>query len=259
MHINPKIKIVIKKFIPNLFLNLYGKIMLKIYGKTIAKKRLEEYSKLNLNEAFKKTYDLKIWGEQENLKRKFCSGNGSINPKIINKYIYTINDFLSNFKNPDVVDFGCGDFNVGSQIRHLCNNYYALDIVQELIDENKKIFAGKKVEFLCKDITKDNLPTGDIGFVRQVLQHLSNKSIHDFLLNIKNKYKYLVLTEHLPISKFKPNYDIASGPDNRTVFNSGVILHEPPFNLKYNKFTSLLKVPATPDSGIIETVVYNFD
>ena len=61
---------------------------------------------------------------------------------------------------------------------------------------------------------------------------LSNDSINKFLKSIKGKYKYLIITEHLPDGNFTPNKDISTGPYIRLYKNSGVVLAESPFNLK---------------------------
>ena len=49
---------------------------------------------------------------------------------------------------------------------------------------------------------------------------------------MKNKYKYLVITEHLPENpNFIPNKDMDSGPFIRLDKNSGIDLTKKPFNL----------------------------
>jgi len=41
------------------------------------------------------------------------------------------------------------------------------------------------------------------------------------------------------------------------LFNSGVVLHKPPFNLKFKSFKKLLNVNIDDDdSSIVETVLY---
>jgi len=78
--------------------------------------------------------------------------------------------------------------------------------------------------------------------LRQVLQHLSNAQIHKFLKNIEGKYKYCVITESLSNSFFfSPNKDIATGPGIRIHKKSGVVLEEPPFNLKFLTVNTILE------------------
>ena len=117
-----------------------------------------------------------------------------------------------------------------------CRNYIASDIVEELIEHNKKKFKSLKVDFRVLDITKNELPKAEICFLRQVLQHLSNNSILRFIKLLKNKYKYILITEHFPSTpKLIPNIDKSDGPDIRIYQNSAVVLTAPPFNLKVVK------------------------
>ena len=67
------------------------------------------------------------------------------------------------------------------------------------------------VDFRALDFTSEQLPDGDICFLRYVLQHLSNDLIIKFIKLINNKYKYLIVTEHLPNESFKPNIEMQRG------------------------------------------------
>ena len=104
------------------------------------------------------------------------------------------------------------------------------------------------------DITSGELPAGDVCFVRQVLQHLSNESIINFVKAIKNKYKYLIITEHFPSSKnFVANLDKPTGPDVRLYDKSAVILTKPPFNLRVIKDTDVCETYSDSIDGVIKT------
>ena len=74
---------------------------------------------------------------------------------------------------------------MGKTTRKYCRNYIASDIVNELIDHNKKKFKQYDVDFRVLDITKNDLPEAEICFLRQVLQHLSNNSILSFIRLLK--------------------------------------------------------------------------
>mgnify|MGYP001148191611 FL=1 len=162
-----------------------------------------------------------------------------------------------------VVDLGCGDFNIGSQIFPLTKKYYGIDIVKDLINFNKTKFNHSNLDFIKLNISNDDLPKGDICLVRQVLQHLSNKEISLFINNIINKYKFLIITEILPIGKFRANLNIETNFGTRLTYNSGVVLHQPPFNLKFNSMNillsteNLLGLSAELDEGKIQTLLYN--
>ena len=189
-----------------------------------------------MNKFFAEIYNKKIWSpEKEKKIHRFYSGVGSHHDEFVETYLEKMREFLNSFSlKPSVVDLGCGDFSIGSKLREYCGNYIAVDIFNDLIEQNKKKFSALNVDFRVLDIARDTLPSGDICFVRQVLQHLSNFHIQGFLKLMSGKYKYLVITEHLPdkVENFLPNIDKVTGPDIRIDNNSGVILTKPPFNLK---------------------------
>jgi len=241
-------KKIIKKFIP--------KIILKYREKYIIKKNRSYFSNKKDYEIFKEIYLKKLWDPKlEKSNHKFYSGPGSHFPELVDNYISVVKKFLLSLpKKPNVVDLGCGDFRVGSKIRNLCHNYIAADIFDELIYFNKKKYADLNVDFRILDITCDELPSGDICFIRQVLQHLSNESIIKFTRAIKNKYKYLIITEHFPsIKNFVANIDKPTGPDIRIYDKSAVILTAAPFNLKVVKDTDICETALDSIEGVLNT------
>jgi hypothetical protein len=115
--------------------------------------------------------------------------------------------------------------------------------------------ASVDVDFRSLDFIVDELPAGDIVFIRQVLQHLSNEQINRALQKLSTHFKYLVLTEHLPgIPEFAPNLDKPAGPGIRTGLPSGIVLTKAPFNLKPYLERRLCHV--AEDGGIIATTLY---
>ena len=186
----------------------------------------------------------------------FYSGEGSHLPELVNSYIEIVTRFLKSFKTPLVVcDLGCGDFNIGNQLVKHTKKYIAVDIVEELIEYNKKTFIADNLEFNCLDIAKDNLPAGDCAILRQVLQHLSNNEIQQILSKL-SQYKYIILTEHLPKIDFKPNKDIISGQGIRLKKQSGVNPLASPFNFKVKEEKLLLSVVLDDTKGVIVTTLY---
>ena len=142
-------------------------------------------------------------------------------------------------------------------------SFIAIDIFEELIELNKKKFENQNVDFQALDITKDPLPSGDICFLRNVLQHFSNDHIQKFLKLMLGKYKYLIITEHLPEEEgyFRPNIDKITGPNIRIQSNSGVILTEPPFNLKYLEKKNVFDIypkKILGFEGVLRTTIFKF-
>ncbi len=221
------------------------------------RRRIRLYSgRLSNKEVFTKIYKERTWGLPDDPSGEYYSGSGSHDPSVVETYTNAIGQFLRSFeKKPDVVDIGCGDFSVGSRVRPLCGVYTACDIVEPLIAFDKGKYKSLNVDFRVLDITKDSLPAADVIFLRQVLQHLSNAEIMAALPEIAKKYKYLVLSEHLPSSEsFTPNLDIPTGPLYRVPINSGVVLTSPPFNLKTKEETVLCQF--AEHGGIIKTILY---
>lgn len=203
--------------------------------------------------AMQQVYQHGLWGRNH---RDFYSGEGSHDIKIVQPYLEAVEGFLSSFKEPLVIcDLGCGDFNVGRQLVPLSQKYIAVDIVPELIYFNTAHFSNEKVEFRCLDIAKDKLPGAHCVIIRQVLQHLSNAEIMNILPKL-SQYKYLILTEHLPVGSFEPNNDIISGQGIRLKKKSGVDLLAAPFYLKIRSKEELVSIELASGKGVIKTVLY---
>lgn len=204
-------------------------------------------------DAMNQIYEMNLWGGKE---FDFYSGIGSHHPKIINPYLdVLITFFNAHNKSLVVCDLGCGDFNIGKHLTTYSKKYIAIDIVQNLINRNKKLYREDNLAFHCLDIAKDDLPFADCVILRQVLQHLSNKEIEKVIKKI-GVYKYVILTEHIPLGNFLPNKDIISGQGIRIKQNSGVKILEPPFNLKVKSQQNLGEYILERNIGRIVTTLY---
>ena len=198
-------------------------------------------------------YEMKLWGGKE---FEFYSGIGSHDSNIINPYLHNIITFLSSHNNSLIVcDLGCGDFNIGKHLSKYTRKYIAVDIVEKLIDRNKALFIEDNLEFHCLDITKDDLPKGDCIILRQVLQHLSNSEVQKIIKKLTS-YKYVILTEHIPLKEFTPNKDIITGQGIRLKQNSGVNILSAPFNLKDIEETNFKDIRLENNQGRIATTIY---
>ena len=204
-------------------------------------------------EAMEQVYKLKLWGTNN---ADFYSGAGSHQPEIINPYIEVLKIFLTSFKTPiTVCDLGCGDFNVGKELVKYSKNFVAVDIVEDLIAHNKKHFKEENVVFYCLDIAKDELPKADCAIIRQVLQHVSNAEIQSIASKL-TAFKYVIVTEHLPVGNFTPNRNIISGQGIRLKKQSGVNLLAPPFNFKVKEEKQLVAIHLKDNKGAIVTTLY---
>ncbi len=100
----------------------------------------------------------------------------------------------------------------------------------------------------------DDLPSGDVVFIRQVIQHLSSADITQAIGKLAASFRYFVLTEHLPRGAFTANLDRPSDEHIRTGIGSGIVVTLPPFNLPVKDDVHVLEI-LCPD-GVIRTNIY---
>jgi hypothetical protein len=246
------IKASLKRLLPAAWLESYRRMQRAREKKCNAAKTAEQ--------VFTEIYAERKWTPGS---KEFDSGAGSSDERITAAYVRAARDWLKRIGsiNLTIVDLGCGDFRVGQQLVDLCGHYVGVDIVKPLIEHLVKQFASTKVEFLHRNILEDSLPHGDVCFLRQVLQHLSNDQIQTVLRRVQ-KYRWTVITEHHPSSAVfrAPNLDKPHGADIRLFDGSGVFLDEPPFNVPPERLKLLLEVAGHPfpgwcDPGVIRTYV----
>ena len=213
----------------NNIIKLTPEFFLRIWLKFKWKKN-DKFKALSTQQIFSKIYDENIWGIDN--KNNFCSGPGTTTPNII-KYIDFLKFFIKQHNIKNIIDLGCGDYQIMKVIMDEDPelNYTGIDIVPQLIDHNRKIFGSNRIKFVCLNAITDELPVGDLIIVRQVLQHLNNSQIQ-LILGKLIRYKYVLISEHLPTENITPNIDKLAGPKNRLIFNSGVFLNKPPFSIK---------------------------
>ncbi|HUS02464.1 MAG TPA: class I SAM-dependent methyltransferase [Chitinophagaceae bacterium] len=235
-------KKILKSLLPKSIIDIYRKILLK------------QFRNLRNEEIMLKIYKEKWWGSNKQYDSEFYSGSGSHDEDIILPYISAVQDFLKTGRF-NVVDVGCGDFNVGSQLYKFSLNYIACDIVLPLIEHNKNKFVDTNLTFQTLDLVNDALPDGDVLIIRQVLQHLSNDNILKAISKF-SKYQYLILTEQIPSTEFISNVDIPSGPGVRHFKKSGIVLEDPPFNFKFLRKQEIAKVEDMFDKSYIITILY---
>jgi hypothetical protein len=250
-------KKIIKWFIPAVVIRFYDRLIMEARYRQGNKRADQQFANKSPKEVFTTIYKEKLWGVYGS--DEFYSGSGSHDEERVNTYVGAVRTFLERLPSkPNVVDLGCGDFNVGKRIRGACHQYVACDVVDALIERNKVAYKELDVDFRCIDICADDLPCGDLAFIRQVLQHLSNQQILDVVSKL-SIYKYLIVSEGVPVQKdFIANQDKPIGDGIRfkrsRKVNSGVVLTLPPFNLVHR--TEFVLCEALEGEAVIRTTVY---
>jgi hypothetical protein len=211
-------------------------------------------------EVFSSIYSSKQWGSAGD----FNSGAGTVDGEVASPYVLAVRKALDDLGiiQSRFVDLGCGDFRIGSQIAPLASSYIGGDVVPSLVEHLNRTHGDERTSFRCVDMILDELPEGEVCFIRQVLQHLSNEQIQRILPKL-GRYRCVLITEHIPnrAKPYTPNIDKAQGPDIRLYWHSGVFLDQAPFSVPSPKLTEILTVQGTPvwegqDPGEIVTWIY---
>ena len=249
-------KFLVRKFIPPFLLWPYRHLRRVINQRQNSRKTTEE--------VFTDIYERSKWGGTQG---QFCSGDGTTKEKVVSPYLSMITQKAEEegFLGSTFVDLGCGDFRIGRKLLPLCSEYIGVDIVKPLIDKNREMYGDTTTHFMHQNIVEDDLPKGGVCFIRQVLQHLSNKQILAILPKLK-QYRWVFITEHYPADDelVAPNMDKPHGPDIRAYDRSGVYLTEPPFSLPKQSVEEVLAVPGAGlqkgmAQGVIRTFLYKWN
>jgi SAM-dependent methyltransferase len=202
-----------------------------------------KYNEQKLDDIFNNIYQNRLWGE-DSKDYKFFSGEGSHDQNLTKEYINHVTNFIKKTNCLSILDLGCGDFRVGKCLAPHTEKYYAADVSDLVVEQNKDKYKDLNVEFIHLDATIDAIPKVDLIIVRQVLQHLSNQDINKVLNNINlSKPKYLCITEHLPIEKsFTSNIDKPTDHGIRLSLGSGVRIEDPTFLFAYKSKSKLISI-----------------
>jgi hypothetical protein len=71
--------------------------------------------------------------------------------------------------------------------------YLGLDVVPEIVERNRSRFGQSNVRFEVSS-SPEALPEGDLLLSKEVLQHLPNSIIAEYLSVIRRKYRVALLT-----------------------------------------------------------------
>jgi SAM-dependent methyltransferase len=162
-----------------------------------------------VSDEFSQIYKEGRWGK--NSAGEGTSGVGSVYANAV-PYMQMLQDFLQKNHIQSVVDLGCGDWELFKHIPWGDIKYYGYDVVPEIIQKNKK-HETKNIHFYCEDAIHTELPKADLLICKDVLEHLPNSFIEDFLKKTKD-FKYCLITNDVTYGTTQgwiPNKDIMIG------------------------------------------------
>lgn len=178
---------------------------------------------LSTEDTFKEIFKSNHWSGNSSVSGQ---GSGTSQTKEISKAIPKLVEELG-IKH--FLDVPCGDFHWFSKMKVELHSYIGGDIIQEIIEENKKLYKEHWRSFTKIDLITDPLPAADILHCRDCLVHLSNEDILSAVQNIKKSDITYLLTTTFP--ECQHNDDITTG--DWRIIN----LEKPPF-----RFPAPLKI-----------------
>jgi hypothetical protein len=157
----------------------------------------------HLRGVFSLIHTQNMWGHQETV-----SGFGSTfeATRVVRRELPAL---LAALGVRSLLDAPCGDCHWLAAIDLGVERYVGVDIVPELIEDNRRRLGGPGREFAVADLTADPLPAVDLILCRDCLIHLSYFYIGRALANFRRSGATWLLTTHYPGAP--PNHDILSG------------------------------------------------
>lgn len=112
------------------------------------------------------------------------------------RYVRLVNNVLadSKYNIQSIVELGCGDWMFSKTINWGNRIYTGIDIVPELVDRLNRAYRSDSKNFLCLNFLNHDPPSADLLIIKDVLQHLSNESVTQFLTTCLPLYRYALIT-----------------------------------------------------------------
>ncbi len=151
--------------------------------------KLVNYKLLN-KIVFNSIYKSNHWNKSKKFdSNQSYSGPGSVANSIqTNNLILELQKFFKENDIKNILDAPCGDCAWIKKIFETDINYTGIDIVEDLINQNKLTFnSNLNIKFYCEDLTEyKNFNNYDFILLRDFFIHLPLKMINKILTNLKN-------------------------------------------------------------------------
>ena len=178
---------------------------------------LQNFDKDNLGKQFDAIYSVNRWGTG--------SGAGSL-PQVTAGYREFLQNFIAQRNIKTIADVGCGDWQFSRLMDFSKVQYTGYDVSSIVIEQNTKLYQKDNIKFVHYDGDFEQVEPADLLICKDVLQHLPNAYIHNFL-KVLPKFQYALITND--IDELKPennNIDLPVAGGFRAID-----LRAAPFNL----------------------------
>lgn len=153
-----------------------------------------------------------------------------------------LQDFFKTHKIKSIVDCGCGDWQFSKNIDFSGISYKGFDVADFVISQNNAKYKKENVNFFLYNGDFSTLPSADLIICKDVLQHLPNAKIKEFIDNL-HKFRFALITNDISgyYGDELTNADIMIGGYR------ALDLRDEPFNLHCNVVHSIVRMPYAPN------------
>jgi hypothetical protein len=174
-----------KKIIPVRFKDPIKEAIRPLVNRVLRK---EVVAPQQLKEKFSEIYEKNIFGG--GVSR---SGEGSdlIQTEVVRRELPRI---VKEFSIKTFLDAPCGDWFWMRETNLAVEKYIGVDIVENMIEKNKRTYGSSSCTFLCMNLAMDPLPKADMIFSRDCLVHLNFRDALSIIRNFKKSGATYLLT-----------------------------------------------------------------
>jgi hypothetical protein len=194
---------------------------------TVAQLRFAEQaavlSELSLEERFAQIYKTNLWSDSESRSGPGSSLDATATLRT------ALPPLLRGLNTRHLLDVPCGEFNWMSQVDLSGIDYIGGDIVESIIEANRRRYESATRSFMRVDLTRGPLPRADTILCRDCLVHFSfDNIIAAFRTMRASGAKYLLTTTFLD---WQVNKDIVDGDWRPLNLVQSPFLLPPPHNV----------------------------
>ncbi len=148
---------------------------------------VQSLDKDNLGKQFDAIYSVNRWGNG--------SGAGSL-PQVTAGYRDFLQNFIAQHDIKTIADVGCGDWQFSRLMDFSAVRYTGYDVSSIVIEQNTKLYSKDNIQFVLYNGDFESIAPADLLICKDVLQHLPNTYIQNFL-KILPKFKYALITNDI--------------------------------------------------------------
>lgn len=132
-----------------------------------------------MQDTFRSIYRSGIWGGTES-----ASGWGSDleSTRVVRSLLP---ELLTSLGVSTLLDAPCGDLHWMREVDLGGVEYVGVDVVPEVVEENRSLYGAPDRRFLVADLTRSRLPAADLVLCRDCLVHLSHADSRAAIRNLK--------------------------------------------------------------------------